>query len=90
MLQTHGMAKYQILMALYDASRVQGMGFLRAVDGPLSEEEAVELAAKSDWFDYLKGRVMKISLTDLDPFPYDRDNGPGAAQWALDDFYTRG
>ncbi|TXH12180.1 MAG: hypothetical protein E6R03_13375 [Hyphomicrobiaceae bacterium] len=40
-------------------------------------------------FDYLKGRVMKISVEDLvngDPdafWGYDRDNGPGAGRRAL-------
>lgn len=37
------------------------------------------------YFDYLKGRVMKVSISgdSLDPRLYDRDNGQGAAARAL-------
>lgn len=36
-------------------------------------------------FDYLNGRVMKVSLSgdEFDPWGYDRDNGQGAAERAL-------
>jgi hypothetical protein len=36
-------------------------------------------------FDYLKGRVMKVNLTNDTLYTrlYDRDNGPGAARIAL-------
>ncbi|GAG30986.1 unnamed protein product, partial [marine sediment metagenome] len=38
------------------------------------------------YFDYLKGRVMKINLSsdELRTALYDRDNGEGAAAQALD------
>lgn len=89
MLNTYDMEKYQILMALYAGSKPQGMKFLHYTPGDLDEDLAKELADKHDYYDYLKGRVMKISLSKLDPALYDRDNGNGAAQRALDDFYTR-
>ena len=41
----------------------------------------------SKYFDYLKGRVMKLDLTsddEFDPWGYDRDNGRGAAQNVID------
>lgn len=38
------------------------------------------------YFDYLYGRVMKVNIThdEFDPWLYDRDNGNGAAQRAID------
>jgi hypothetical protein len=37
------------------------------------------------YFDYLRGRVMKVDITgdELDPWGFDRDNGEGAAERAL-------
>lgn len=87
MLETYGLSKAQILQALYDRARVQGMGFLHAIPGPLPVEEADALVKEFNYVDYLHGRVIKMSLTELNPALYDRDNGPGAAQKAIDDFY---
>ena len=53
----------------------------------MSLEEANELLPGGErYFDYLKGRVMKIKIggKQLDERLYDRDNGPGAAAAALD------
>lgn len=50
------------------------------------EEEAEELLRMGTYFDYLKGRVMKVDLSNDDCFEewlYDRDNGNGAAQRAI-------
>ena len=43
-------------------------------------------APEGIYFDYLKGRVMKIDLAEdlLRVDLYDRDNGPGAARRALE------
>lgn len=40
----------------------------------------------SIYFDYLNGKVMKVDLgqDEFDPRLYDRDNGEGAAQRAID------
>jgi hypothetical protein len=37
------------------------------------------------YFDYLRGRVMKVDLSKdaFDPWLYDRDNGAGAAERAV-------
>ena len=78
--------KAQVLAALYNASQPLGMGFLHYDPTPMTEAEAENLLSHSKYFDYLKGRVMKVDLsTDkLDPWLYDRDNGQGAALRAIE------
>lgn len=81
-----GISKAKILAALYNASRPQGMGFLHAKQGDMTEQEAQKLLdAGHTYFDYLHGRVMKIDLSgdDLRTALYDRDNGNGAAEEAI-------
>ena len=49
--------------------------------------EAEEILNQTTYFDYLKGRVMKVDLSSDDSFEewlYDRDNGKGAAQRVID------
>lgn len=80
--------KAAVLAALYNNSRPQGMGFLHYDPTDMTEAEAQALLDEGQtYFDYLKGRVMKVDLsgdeltrTDL----YNRDNGPGAAEQAAD------
>ena len=81
-----GLDKAEVLAALYNSSRPQGMGFLHFTPGPMSIEEARQLVDEHDYFDYLNGRVMKISLAkeELRVRLYDRDNGNGAALAALE------
>lgn len=78
--------KAEVLAALYNASRPQGMGFIQYNLEPMTVEQAALILEEQQHFDYLGGRVMKISLDGdtLDPRLYDRDNGEGAAQRALD------
>jgi len=89
MIDITGLDKVAVLTALYNASRPLGMGFLHATPGGLSPEDAkLELARTEPhglYFDYLRGRVMKVSLSAdmLDPRLYDRDNGEGAAARAI-------
>ena len=73
--------KAEVLAALYNAAKPQGMGFLHYTPDPMTKEEAVALLAKDTYFDYVKGRVMKVSIEgdELNPRLYDRDNGDGAA-----------
>ena len=78
--------KAEVLARLYNASRPQGLGFLHAEDNDMTVEQARGLLDKGQvYFDYLKGRVMKVDLggDELDTRLYDRDNGPGAAATAL-------
>jgi len=84
-INLEGLDKAAVLAALYNAAKPQGMGFLHYDPKPMSVEEAQELLPQGD-FDYLKGRAMKVDLSgdQLDTWGYDRDNGEGAAQQAID------
>ncbi len=87
MVSTEGLKKAEVLAALFNASRPQGMGFLQYTPEPMSSGEASEILASGVvYFDYLKGRVMKLSLKDdagFEEWGYDRDNGSGAAERAI-------
>lgn len=80
-----GLNKAEILAALYNSSKAQGLGVLRYTPEPMTTQEATELLEQTDYFDYLKGRVMKVGLASdaLDTWGYDRDNGEGAAFQAI-------
>lgn len=83
MIKYDGLTKEQVLAGLYNASKPQGMGFLHYDPKNMTTEEAKELLEKTQYFDYLKGRVMKLNLSKEGEFSesgYDRDNGQGAAQ----------
>lgn len=74
------------MAALFNASRQQGMGFLDSRgDRDMSIERAAEILIITEDFDYLDGRVMKISLDrdEVETRLYDRDNGQGAAERAI-------
>lgn len=85
MIDITGISKAAILAALYNNSKPQGMGFLAFDPEEMSEKEAAKLLQKSNYFDYLNGRVMKVDLSgnELDPWLYDHDNGTGAAERAI-------
>jgi len=86
MISIVGKDKAAILAALYNNSTPLGMGWLQYDNKPMSQEEAQTYIGSGQlYFDYLKGRVMKVDLSKdkLDPSLYDRDNGPGAAEQAL-------
>ena len=85
MIDVSDLNKADVLAALYNASRPQGMGFLQFDKAEMTRPEAEVLLAKTKYFDYLHGRVMKITIEDeLDPRLYDRDNGQGAVQRVID------
>jgi len=77
--------KSRVLAGLYNAAKVQGLGFLQADDRIMSDDEADKILIESEQdgfrFDYLKGRVLKVNLSgdEFDPRLYDRDNGDGVA-----------
>ena len=85
MVDTRGLKKSAVLAALYNASKPQGLGFLHFDPVPMTEEEAEELLRMGTYFDYLKGRVMKISLDGNTVYTgnYNRDNGYMAAENAI-------
>ena len=82
LLNITGIDKADLLAALYNNSRTQGLGFLSAKPGNMTRDEAAELLKETPRFDYLHGRVMKVNLSkdEFDPWLYDRDLGQGAAQ----------
>lgn len=78
-----GLDKAELLAALFNASRQQGLGlFDPRGHSPMTVETARECLDQtpSKYFDYLFGRVLKVDLStnSLRPWLYDRDNGPGA------------
>lgn len=77
--------KAEVLAALYNNARPQGLGFLHYTPEDMSTQEAEELLDEQKYFDYLYGRVMKVNLTGstFDSRLYDRDNGDGAALRAI-------
>ena len=84
-MNIEGLDKAEVLAALYNGTRQQGMGFMqeRGAEGMSVEQARKELADnKRAYFDYLHGRVMKIDLSsdELDTWLYNRDNGHGAAE----------
>jgi hypothetical protein len=87
MIDIKGLNKAKLLAALYNHTHPQGMGFLQYDPKDMTEAQAQniidELTSKgySLYFDYLKGRVMKVDITgtSLDERLFDRDNLPGAA-----------
>ena len=85
MIDISKMNKADVLAALYDRAQTQGLGLLHYTPENLAKEEAEALLEMGTYFDYLKGRVMKVELSgdELDPSLYDRDNGQGAAEAAL-------
>lgn len=86
MIDLTGKNKAEVLAKLYNASKPQGMGFLRYLNDDMTIEEAQGILDSGiTCFDYLKGRVIKADLSDneFDPLFYDRDNGRGAAARAI-------
>lgn len=92
MVNISGLSKAAALAALYNASKPQGMGLLQFTPQPMTIEEAQALLdtpgeRNGHYFDYLKGRVMKVLVPtdgdEIDERLYDRDNGAGAAERAI-------
>ncbi len=79
-----GLDKAEVLAALFNASHQQGLGLLHSSGAsPMTVEDARQYTSSGDeqYYDYLRGRVMKVDLSgdQLWTALYDRDNGPGAA-----------
>lgn len=83
MIDITGLDKAVILAALYNAAKPQGLGVLHYTPDDMTRAEAAKIVANTElqlYFDYIKGRVLKVDLSAdmLDPRWYDRDNGAGA------------
>ena len=75
--------KSKVLSALYNKAKPQGMGFIHYESEDMEIEEAQTLLDTGQkYFDYIKGRVMKIELDGniLNTALYNRDNGEGIAE----------
>ncbi len=91
MVNIEGLNKADVLRVLYNNAKPLGFGLLHFIHEDMSKEDAEEIIehCKNDnyfYFDYLRGRVMKIDLKsdiEFDERFYDRDNGQGAAQEAI-------
>lgn len=82
-----GLNKAVVLAALYNNAQPQGLGFLHYNPEPMTTAQAEQVLESTTYFDYLQGRVMKVSLASDEYFNgrlYDRDNGQGAAARAID------
>lgn len=89
MVDIRGLDKVKVLMALWKASKCQGLSFMGYA--PLTEGQAMaEIINRTHngrcWFDYLNGKVLKVDLggVEFDERYFDEDNGEGAAQRAVD------
>ena len=92
MVKYDGLTKAEVLCALYNNAKSQGLGLFFCESGNMTIEEAETLLSRATYFDYIKGRVLKVDLSGekaFDEWLYDRDNGKGAAQDALDDYRTQ-
>jgi len=84
------MNKAIVLTLLYNESKMQGNSFLGGNGTPMTVDEANKHLETNQDFDYLNGKVMKISLKGdlLETWLYDRDNGEGAALKAIQKHYA--
>ena len=84
MVDITGLNKAVVLKALHDNSKAQGMSFMHLRELSLSDCQSI-IDGGTRYFDYLAGKVIKVDLTEdsFNPSLYDRDNGDGAAQRAV-------
>ena len=77
--------KAEVLAVLYNNAHTQGMGILHYEKKDMTKEEAQEFLKQTTYFDYLKGRVMKVDLSgsELKTALYNRDNGQDSAENAI-------
>ncbi len=78
--------KAQVLTALYNHARPRGWGILEFDPMPMEVSHARLLLEKQDHFEYVYGRVLKVDLSGdcVNPYLYDKANGEGSAQRAID------
>ena len=87
MVDIMGLDKAEVLVALWNNSCEVGLSF-NPSGKPLTVREARRIINGRYYnFDYCKGRVIKCNISgdEFDPWRYDRENGAGAAQMAIDE-----
>ena len=95
-VDTTGMDRAELLMALFNAASAGGStaGIIAGLlPEPMDIAEATALLSDGrTYFDYHRGRVMKIDVMEdhLKPRLYDRDNGEGAVARVVAQFSEGG
>lgn len=93
MVDIKGLPKEKVFAALYNNAKPQGLGFLHYDPKPMTYEEAKDIlnSENNHYFDYFKGRVMKINIStdEIDERLYDRDNGEGACSRAIEELKAK-
>lgn len=88
MINIEGINKAKLLAALFNYAKPQGLGLLHYDAKDMTEQDAQALLDRSSdmSFDYLQGRSVKVDIGGdmFDPWLYDRDNGPGAAEKVIE------
>jgi len=78
--------KAEVLKALWENSKAQGMSFRHLPEsGEITLVQCSAALAVSSYVDYFSGKVIKVDFSSeaFDPRSYDRDNGDGAATKVL-------
>jgi hypothetical protein len=75
-LDCAGLESSEVLAALYNHAKPFGLGKLSYTPEIMTKEEASGLLKSTKYFDYVKGRPIKMSFGDypiIDTYGYDRD-----------------
>lgn len=87
-VNTDGLSRGEVLAALFNEAKPQGLGMLHFCPRKMNPDEGEHMFLQGDYFDYLEGRVIKTEIKRgqdwIDATLYDRDNGDGAAQRAVE------
>jgi hypothetical protein len=101
MVNIKGLKKAEVLSVLFNHSKIQGFNaqlFERGLMGqpknmtPAAAQSILDNMGDQKYFDYLNGKVMKVDLSsdvEFNEWGYDRDNGEGHAQRAIDSLDKR-
>jgi hypothetical protein len=89
MVDISGLDKAEVLLALHKASKAQGFSFISLHDPTI--EECRDWLKQDLSVDYFAGKVIKCDLSKdgFDPWGFDRDNGEGSAEAAINKLRTK-
>lgn len=85
MVSIKGLNKAKVLLSLYNNSEGKYQGF--PANNPVNEQDCQSAIEWYNYFDYWCGKLIKIDLSSDEEFDatyYDKHNGQGAAQRAVD------
>lgn len=90
MVNIKGLDKAELLLELWHNSRANGMSPLFGTRAP-SLEECRKALENDSYVDYFFGRVIKTDFSgdETEDWLFDRDNGDGAFQQAVDNLRER-